>query len=82
MIRLTLIFCAALLAASVVGAGAAAPARAASPDDEMRQAVIALRGLIDRAGAERYFTYPRPASVRAGRLGGSWWPDDPWTGST
>ena len=47
----------------------------------MRQAVIALRGLIDRAGAERYFTYPRPASVRAGRLGGSWWPDDPWTGS-
>jgi hypothetical protein len=44
MIRLTLVLCAALLAAACVGAGAAAPARAASPDDEMRQAVMALRG--------------------------------------
>lgn len=47
----------------------------------MRAAVLALRGLIDRAGAERYFVYPRRASVQPGRLAGSrLWPDDPWTG--
>jgi hypothetical protein len=81
MIRLTLILCAALLAAACIGAGAAAPARAASPDDEMRQAVMALRGLIDREGAARFFRYPQRTALRPGHLGGSWWPDDPWTGS-
>ena len=81
IIRLTLILCAALVAALCLGAGAAAPARAASPDEQMADAVMALRGLIDREGAERYFTYPRRTSVRPGKLGGSWWPDDPWTGA-
>ena len=71
MIRLTLIVCATLLAAVCLGAGAAAPARAGSPDTEMRQAVMALRGLIDREGAARFFKYPLPASVRAGQLRGS-----------
>ena len=80
--RLTLILAALLLTAVCTGAGAAAPARAASPNEEMKAAVLALRGLIDRAGAERYFEYPRRASVRPGRLAGSrLWPDDPWTGS-
>jgi hypothetical protein len=82
MIRLTLIFAVALLAAASIGGGAAAPARGASPNDEMRAAVLALRGLIDRAGAERSFKYPRSAAVRPGRLAGSGlWPDDPWTGA-
>ncbi len=80
-IRLTLILCAALLAALCLATGAAAPARAASPDEQMADAIMALRGLIDREGAERYFMYPRRASVRPGKLGGSWWPDDPWTGA-
>jgi hypothetical protein len=81
MTRLKLIFAAALLAAACIGASAAAPARAASANDEMRAAVLALRGLIDRAGAERYFEYPRRSSVRPGHLAGSaLWPDDPWTG--
>jgi hypothetical protein len=79
--RLTLILSAALLTAYCLGAGAAAPAGAASPDDEMRQAVMALRGLIDREGAARFFRYPQPTAVRPGHLRGSWWPDDPWTGS-
>ena len=59
----------------------AAPARAASPDDEMRQAVIVLRGLIDRSGAAQ-LTYPQPTSVRAGHLGGCGGPDDPRTAPT
>ena len=81
MIRRTLIFFAALLAATSIGVGATAPTRAASPNDEMRASILALRGLIDRAGAERYFTYPRRSSVRPGRLAGrALWPDDPWTG--
>ena len=42
---------------------------------------MALRGLIDREGAARFFKYPLPASVRAGQLRGSWWPTDPWTGA-
>jgi hypothetical protein len=75
-----LILCAALLAVVCLGAGAATPARAASPDDEMREAVMALRGIIDREGAARFFRYPRPAALRPGNLG-AWWPDDPWTGS-
>jgi hypothetical protein len=82
MIRRILILAAALLAVAFIGAGAAAPARAASPNDEMRAAVLALRGLIDRAGAERYFEYPKRTSVRAGRLAESaLWPNDPWTGA-
>ncbi len=79
LIWLTLIFTATLTAASWVAA--AAPARAASPDKQMRQAVLALRGLIDRKGAQNHFTYPGPATVYPGRLAASrLWPDDPWTG--
>ena len=81
MIRRTLILCAVLLAAVCLGAGAAAPARAASPDAQMRGAIMAIRGLIDREGASSYFTYPARPNVRAGRLGGAWWPTDPWTGA-
>ena len=51
MIRRTLIIGAALLAAVLLGAGAAAPARASSPNAQMREALMAVRGLIDRAGA-------------------------------
>jgi hypothetical protein len=79
MIRRTLILGAALLAAVCLSAGAPAPARATA-DDDMRQAIMALRGIIDREGAGHYFTYPRASSVRPGRLGGTWWPIDPWTG--
>jgi hypothetical protein len=46
----------------------------------MRAAIMALRGLIDRRGAEHYFTYPTKSTVRAGYLTGGWWPSDPWTG--
>lgn len=81
MIRRTLILCAVLITAVCLGAGAAAPARAASPDAQMRDALMAIRGLIDREGATRYFTYPTRDRVRAGRLGGTWWPSDPWTGA-
>ena len=80
MIRRTLILGAALLAA-LSGAGAAAPARAASPNGEMREGIMVLRGLIDRRGAAHFFTYPRASAVRPGRLGGPWWPVDPWTGT-
>ena len=80
MIRRTLIRCAVLLAAACLGAGAAAPARAASPNDQMRDAIMAIRGLVDRDGSTRYFTYPTASKVQAGRLG-SWWPTDPWTGA-
>ena len=62
--RTTLILGVTLLAAVWLGAGAAAPARAASQDDAMRQAVMALRGLIDRQGAARFFEYPTSREVR------------------
>jgi hypothetical protein len=52
-----------------------------SPNTEMRQALMSLRGLIDREGAARYFEYPKRSAVRPGRLGDGWWPVDPWTGS-
>jgi hypothetical protein len=81
MIRRTLILGATLLAAVCLGAGAAAPARAASPDAQMRQSLLVLRGLIDREGAARYFAYPAKSTVRYGHLGGSAWPFDPWTGA-
>ena len=42
---------------------------------------MALRGLIDREGAARFFKYPRPPPSAPGSLGGSWWPTDPWTGA-
>ena len=80
MIRRTLILCAVLVTAVCLGAGAAAPARAASPNAQMRDALLALRGLIDREGAAEYFTYPARSQVHPGRLGASWWPSDPWTG--
>ena len=80
MIRRTLILCAALLAAVCLGAGAAAPARATSANVEMRDATMAIRGLVDREGAADYFTYPTRSAVRAGHLG-PWWPTDPWTGA-
>ena len=96
MIRRTaLIFGVALLAAIWFGAGAAAPARA-SADTQMRDAVMALRGLIDRegaavtvrasarasasAGCADFFTYPTKSNVRAGHLDDPWWPVNPWTG--
>jgi len=80
MIRRTaLIFGVALLAAIWFGAGAAAPARA-SADTQMRDAVMALRGLIDREGAADFFTYPTKSNVRAGHLDDPWWPVNPWTG--
>ena len=81
MIRRTLILCAVLLTAVCLGAGAAAPARAASPDAQMRSALMALRGLVDREGASSYFTYPTRNQVRPGRLSTTWWPTDPWTGA-
>ncbi len=64
MIRRTLMLSAVLLAAVCLGAGAAAPARASSPDEQMREALLALRGLIDREGAARWFTYPTRRTVR------------------
>jgi hypothetical protein len=81
MIRRTLILCAVLLTAVCLGAGAAAPARAASPNTQMREALMAIRGLIDREGASRFFAYPATSSVNADHLGGAWWPVDPWTGA-
>jgi hypothetical protein len=78
--RATLILGVTLLAAVWMAVGAAAPARAASPDDAMREAVMALRGIIDRQGAARFFEYPTRREVRDGGGLGSWWPSDPWTG--
>jgi hypothetical protein len=80
MIRRTVIIGAALLAAVLLSAGATAPARASSPNAQMRDALMAVRGLIDRAGAAAFFTYPLESRVRPGDLGRSWWPSDPWTG--
>jgi hypothetical protein len=80
MIRRTLILFTVLVAAVCLDAGIAAPARAASPDSEMREAIMALRGLIDREGAADFFTYPTTSNVRPGHLDSTWWPSDPWTG--
>ena len=77
--RTALTLAVALLAAAWLAAGAAAPARSASPDDGMQESIMALRGLIDRRGATRFFVYPSRADVRPGVLS-SWWPSDPWTG--
>ena len=74
---------ASILGATVLAATclAAVAAGAASPNAQMRQAMLTLRGLIDRRGAERYFTYPKVRTVYPRRLVGSGaWPDDPWTG--
>jgi hypothetical protein len=81
MIRRTLILCSVLLSAVCLGAGLAAPARATSANAQMRDALMAVRGLIDREGASRYFTYPVVVNVRAGGIGDGWWPTDPWTGA-
>ncbi len=81
MIRRTLILGVALVAALLLGAGAAAPARASSPDQQMRDALLAIRGMIDRQGAARWFEYPTRSTVRYLHLGGSAWPRDPWTGA-
>ncbi len=78
--RTTLILGLALLAAVLLCASAGATARATSPDDQMRDGIMALRGLIDRQAGTRFFLYPRARRVQPGRLG-AWWPDDPWTGA-
>lgn len=78
--RTTLILGVTLLAAVWLGAGLAAPARASTQDDAMRQAVMALRGLIDRQGAAHFFEYPTRREVQNGSGLSSWWPSDPWTG--
>jgi hypothetical protein len=78
--RTSLILGVTLLAAVWLGAGAAAPARATSQDDAMREAMMALRGLIDRSGAAHFFEYPGRREVRSGGGLSSWWPSDPWTG--
>ena len=81
MIRRTaLILGVALLAAVWLGAGAAAPARASAANTQMRSAIMALRGMIDREGAADFFTYPARASVRPGHMAEGWWPANPWTG--
>ena len=80
MIRRTLILGAVLLTTVCLNAGAAAPARAASLNDQMRDGVMALRGLIDRAGGA-LLRVPTRSTVRPGHLGDGWWPADPWTGS-
>jgi hypothetical protein len=77
--RSTLILGVAVLAAAWLGAGAATPARATSPDDGMRASIMALRGIIDREGGSRFFVYPTSKELRPGAFG-SWWPPDPWTG--
>jgi hypothetical protein len=79
--RITLTFAVTLLAAAWLGAGATAPARAASPSRQMHEALMAMRGLIDRAAEFHFFVYPSEREVAEGRLGGSWWPADPWTGA-
>ena len=78
--RTTLIIGVTLLATAWLGAGAAAPARASTQDDAMREAVMALRGIIDRQGAAHFFEYPTRREVRDGGGLGGWWPSDPWTG--
>jgi len=63
-------------------AGAAAPASASTPQDEqMKQAVLVLRGYIDRTGSYAWWVFPKPAEVRrGGGLDAPLWPRDPWTG--
>ncbi len=70
----------AAVAACLLTAGAA-PVQAASSNTEMRESIMALRGLIDRAGAAKYFQFPSRAMVRPGGLDSTWWPRDPWTGA-
>jgi hypothetical protein len=78
--RTTLIIGVTLLATAWLCAGAAAPARASTQDDAMREAMMALRGIIDRQGAAHFFEYPTRREVRDGGGLGGWWPSDPWTG--
>ena len=79
--RTTLILGVALFATLLLAASAAAPARASSPDQQMREALLAVRGMVDRQGAERWFEYPTRSTVRYRHLGGSAWPTNPWTGA-
>jgi len=81
MTRLTFIFAATLAAAACLLGGIAGPAFAVTPDDVMHDRLMLLRGFIDRAGASRSFHFPPAPQVRAGGLGGSQWPADPWTGA-
>jgi hypothetical protein len=63
-------------------AGATAPASAGTPQDEqMKQAILVLRGYIDRTGGYAWWVFPKPAEVRrGGGLDAPLWPRDPWTG--
>ena len=72
---------ATLLAAALLVAGVATPARADSRNAQMRDGIMALRGMIDRQGAADFFLYPTRSRVSPGHLEDQWWPVDPWTGS-
>ena len=81
MIQRICILAATLAAAALLVAGGATPARAGTPNDEMRDGIMALRGIIDREGAANFFLYPTRRQMLRSRLGDSWWPADPWTGT-
>jgi len=59
-----------------------APASASTPQDEqMKQAILVLRGYIDRTGGYAWWVFPKAAEVRwGGGLDAPLWPHDPWTG--
>jgi hypothetical protein len=70
-----------LLVALTLAVCVATPAHAGTRNDEMREAIMALRGIIDRQGAVDFFLYPTRSNVSPSHLGEEWWPLDPWTGS-
>jgi len=61
-------------------AGSPATARATWRNDAMKDRVMLIRGLVDRAGATHHFRYPLPSQVCKARLAAAWWPANPWTG--
>jgi hypothetical protein len=51
-------------------------------DRQMRQAVLVLRGYVDRAAGASWCEYPAASVVRrGGGLAAPIWPADPWTGA-
>ncbi len=51
-------------------------------DRQMRQAILVLRGYVDRAAGASWCEYPAASAVRrGGGLEAPVWPADPWTGA-
>ena len=79
--RLTFIFSLALICGVALVARAAPVAARTPQDEQMKQAILVLRGYIDRAGSYAFWVFPEREDVAPGKLRpGGPWPKDPWTG--